>query len=257
MHSRLHCRALAAGQMSLLVLLGLVLFLRFNRTSPMIAGACLWLCALKPHLFLPFGTVLLAWVVTSKRYRVAAGAVGAFLVSLGIAYALDPSAWLHYREMMIHARIETLPIPCLSIFLRQILRPESASLQYLPALLGCIWAITYFYKHRSVWDWIEHGSLLMLVSVVAAPYSWFTDQVVLIPALLHGLYHTRSRLLIAVFASISALIEIANFQGVPLISFPLYVWTAPAWLLWYLVASRPQTSLQDHDRLIVSAAAEL
>jgi hypothetical protein len=245
---------LAAGQMSLIVLLGLAIFLRFNRTSPTIAGASLWLCALKPHLFLPFGAVLLAWVITSKRYRLAAGAIGAFLVSLVMTYVLDPSAWLHYRDMMSITRIATLPIPCLSIFLRQIVHPESAWLQYLPASLGCIWAIAYFYKHRSTWDWLEHGSLLMLVSVVVAPYSWFMDQAVLIPALLHALYQTRSRFLIAVFALISAIIEIANYRGVPLTSFPLYLWTAPAWLLWYLLASRSRTPLHDHDRLMIPAS---
>ncbi len=245
---------LAAGQMSLIVLLGLALFLRLYRTGPLIAGASLWLCALKPHLFLPFGAVLLAWAITSKRYRLAAGAIGAFLFSLAITYTLDSSAWLHYREMMTNTRIATLPIPCLSIFLRQTVHPESAWLQYLPAFLGCIWAIAYFYKHRSTWDWLEHGSLLMLVSVVVAPYSWFMDQVVLIPALLHALYQTRSRLLIAVFALISAIIEIAGYHGVPLTSFALYLWTAPAWLLWYLLASKSRTPHHDHDRLMIPAS---
>ena len=232
---------LAAGQMSLIVLLGLVLFLRFNRTSPLIAGSSLWLCALKPHLFLPFGVVLLLWVIVSKRYRVAVGAVGMFLLSLAAAYALDPSGWQHYREMMRQQQIASLPIPCLSIFLRQTIRPESAWLQYLPAFLGCTWAVVYFYKRRRGWNWLEHGSLLMLVSLLVAPYSWFYDQVVLIPALLYPLYQTRSRLPVFVFASMSAILEMA---GQPLTSLPLYLWTAPAWLLWYLWASRQRTTPQ-------------
>ena len=245
---------LAAGQMSLIVLLGVALFLRFNRTSPRIAGVSLWLCTLKPHLFLPFGAVLLMWVITSKRYRLATAAVGAFLVSLAIAHVLDPSAWLHYRNMMSVTRIATLPIPCLSIFLLQIVRPESAWLQYLPAFLGCVWAVAYFYKHRSAWDWLEHGPLLMLVSVVVAPYSWFPDQVLLIPALMHALYRTPSRFSVAVFVSISAIIEIANYRGVPLTSYPLYLWTAPAWLLWYLWASKTRMTLHHHKPLAVSAS---
>jgi len=43
------------GQTSLFALLGLTLFLRLHRTRPFLAGASLWLCMLKPHLFLPFG----------------------------------------------------------------------------------------------------------------------------------------------------------------------------------------------------------
>ena len=76
----------------------------------------------------------------------------------------------------------------------------------------------------------------MLVSVVVAPYSWFPDQAVLLPALLHALYRNRSRSLIAIFALLSAGIEVANFRGVPLGNIALYPWTAPIWLVWYLCA---------------------
>ena len=31
---------------------------------------------------------------------------------------------------------------------------------------------------------MTHGSLVLLVSVLVAPYSWFTDEVILIPAML-------------------------------------------------------------------------
>ena len=57
------------GQMAAFVLLGLTLFLYFHRTWPLLAGAALLLCGLKPHLFLPFWLVLLAWIVERKAYR--------------------------------------------------------------------------------------------------------------------------------------------------------------------------------------------
>ena len=41
----------------------------------------LWLCALKPHLFLVFGVVLLAWVVVSRSYKVLLGAATALAAS--------------------------------------------------------------------------------------------------------------------------------------------------------------------------------
>ena len=47
------------GQTAIFALLGLVLFLRFHQGRPFVAGLSLWLCALKPHLFLPFVMVLL------------------------------------------------------------------------------------------------------------------------------------------------------------------------------------------------------
>ena len=64
------------------------------------------------------------------------------------------------------------------------------------------------------------------------------DQAVLLPALLHALYQNQSRSLVAVFALISAGVEIANFRGVPLGNTLLYPWTSVVWLVWYLYASR-------------------
>lgn len=61
------------GQTSLFLLLGLVLFLRLHRTRPFWAGAALWLCTLKPHLFLPFGIVLLIWIVVFAKLPDPAG----------------------------------------------------------------------------------------------------------------------------------------------------------------------------------------
>jgi hypothetical protein len=76
----------------------------------------------------------------------------------------------------------------------------------------------------------------MLVSVLVAPYSWGLDQTVLLPALLHALYRNCWRSVVAVFALLSAVISAGNFLGLPIRSVGLYLWTAPAWLGWYLFA---------------------
>jgi hypothetical protein len=94
---------------------------------------------------------------------------------------------------------------------------------------------------------MEHGSLLVLVSVLVAPYTWFTDQAILLPALLGGVYLTRSRTLIATFALTSAIIEIANFRGIPVLHSAFYIWTAPAWLAWYLYAARRRDSRNAYE----------
>jgi Glycosyltransferase family 87 len=233
---------LGAGQMSLLVLFGLVLFLRFRQTSPFMAGASLWFCALKPQLFLPFGLVLLAWIVASKCYRLLAGAVSALAFSTAVAFILDPRAWTQYHQMMNVARYDKFTIPCFSIILRRTISPGTMWLQYLPAVIGCVWAIAYFRRHRNEWDWIAHGSILILFSVLVAPYTWLIDQCIVIPALLHGVFITRSRKLVALLAMASAIIEIAPLRGMELLHSAFYVWTAPTWLVWYLYASRPVRS---------------
>jgi hypothetical protein len=228
---------LFSGQVTIFVLFGLVLFLRLQRTRPFLAGASLWLCMLKPHLFLPFGIVLLLWVVLTRSYRILVGTVVALCASTIIAVALDPMMWEHYSQMMRTERIDLRPIPCLSVVLRQILWPHTSAVQFLPIVVGCIWALVYFRRHRSEWNWLEHGSLLMLVSVLLAPYTWLMDQTVLLPALLHGIYATRSRNLVAVLGLASAVVEIGVLLGLSLLHSNFYLWTSPVWLLWYLLAT--------------------
>lgn len=228
---------LLTGQIALFVLLGLVLFLRLHRDHPLAAGACLWLCLLKPHLFLPFGIALLAWILVTRRYKVAIGAVAAIVGGLVVVFPLDPSCWTQYRHMMQASGIVDEFIPCWSVVLRRSIDPRAMWLQFLPAALGCIWALWYFWKNRHEWDWVEHGSLLMLVSVLVAPYAWLIDQSVLIPALLHGAYRARSRALTILLASASTLIIIQIFLGVGVHS-RVNLWPAPFWLIWYLFAAK-------------------
>jgi hypothetical protein len=246
---------LLAGQVSIFVLLGLVLFLRLHRSRPFLAGVSLWLCFLKPHLFLPFGIVLLVWATITRSYKLLAGTAVAVGVSTAIALILDPLVWVHYWQMMSTVRIDRLPIPCLSVILGQRLSPNSIWLQYLPAVLGCVWALAYFRRHRHDWDWLAHGSLLMLVSVLAAPYSWLMDQAILIPALLHAAYLTRSGSLVAILALASAVVEVGILRGPPVTHSALYLWTAPAWLAWYLYATRRSYTTNTYKAPLLAGGA--
>ena len=232
---------LLAGQVSVFVLLGLVLFLRLHRSHPFLAGVSLWLCLLKPHLFLPFGIVLVVWAILTRSYKLLVGTAIALGVSTAIVLILDPRVWVQYGQMMSTmsaVRMQQELIPCVSIMLRWIINPKTMWLQYLPSALGSIWALAYFKKHYDHWDWMEHGSLLMLVSVLLAPYTWLMDQAILIPALLHAAYLTRSRSLLAILALASAVIEIGALRGLAPTHSAFYLWTAPGWLVWYLYAIR-------------------
>jgi len=226
---------LFVGQTSLFALFGLVLFLRLHRPHPFMAGLSLWLCALKPHLFLPFGVVLLTWVVVSRSYKVLAGATIALSSSCAAAFYIAPSAWIDYSRMMRAPGIEGEFIPCLSVALRLWIRPNTPWLQFLPVAIACAWALAYYWPRRQAWDWLKDGTPLMLVSIFAAPYCWLYDQALVIPALLYGAYRTRSRTLLAALAVTSIVIDAGLVCGVRITS-ALFLWTAPAWLAWYLLA---------------------
>jgi hypothetical protein len=225
--------SLIMGQTSLFALLGFVLFLRLHRTRQFAAGVSLWLCALKPHLFLPFGIALLCWIFATRSYRVLLGAATALGASSAAAYCIDPSAWPGYLQMMRAPEIDNQFIPCLSDALRLWLRPQAIWLQYLPALICCAWTLHYFWRRRETWDWTEHGGTLMLVSLLFAPYCWLYDQGLALPALLHRAYRSRSGTLIVLIALAGLLIdiEVCRFK----ITSAAYLWTAPAWLACYLM----------------------
>lgn len=231
---------LTMGQTALLALLGLALFLRFHANRPFTAGVALWLCALKPHLFLPFGTALIAWIVFTRAWRVLAGSAAALAASSALAFAVAPHAWSDYAQMLRSPLMENEFIPCLADALRHWVWPHITWTQYAPAAAACAWALVYFWRRRTQWDWVRNGSPLMLVSILFAPYAWLYDQCLVLPALLDAGYATRRSGLLIV---LSLMILTADMElcWVKVIS-PLWLWTAPAWLGWYLFAQRQQTA---------------
>jgi len=240
-----------AGQTSLFALLGLVLFLRLHRTRPFAAGLSLWLCMLKPQLFLPFGLALLAWIVVTRGYRLLLGTATALAASCVLTYLIDPMAWTQYLQMVRRSGIESEFIPCLSGLLRNWISPGSVWLQSVPAIVACGWAVRYYWRRRLEWDWQRQGSMLMILGLMTAPYAWVYDACVLIPALLEGAYATRSRTVLLTLALLSALVEVA--LGANLFHRTAFyywtLWTWPAWLAWYLWAcrnasTRPKTAAQ-------------
>jgi hypothetical protein len=238
---------LVMGQTSLFALLGYVLFLDLHQEHPFLAGASLWLCALKPQLFLTFGVVLLAWILFSKSYKILAGAAAAMAASCAAVYFIDPAAWIDYARMLRATGAVTAHIPCLSVALRLWLSPRMIGLTWLPAILGCAWGLAYFWPRRHAWDWMKHGNLLTLVSLLTAPYAWVYDEALAIPALLHGAFLTRFRYLPVLLAFASVLVE-AELIGGAKLSSAFYLWTAPTWLAWYLCATGIKRALAAGER---------
>ncbi len=230
-----------AGQTAIFLLLGLVLFLRLYAKHPFWAGAALWFCTLKPHLLLPFAVVLLLWIVLTRSYRIALGAIAAIAASCAVTELLDPHAWSQYSHWAHNSGIANEFIPCLSVMLRNAINPATHWLVFVPALAGCAWALVYFWPRRHAWDWLEHGNLVLLVSVFVAPYCWLWDHSLAIPALLYGVARTTSRSMIAVLALLFVALIVQPFAFQVGLNSKLFLWPAAAWLLWYVVALRKQT----------------
>lgn len=230
---------LMAAQLGTFLLLGVVLFLYFHESRPFWAGFSLLLCAIKPHLFLPFAIVLLAWIFYRRAYLLLTGFATALASSCALSYLFDPHAWSEYSSLLRqNPAIVTAFIPTLSVFFRLAIDRNAIWLQYVPAAAACIWGLWYFWTRRAAWSWIQHGALLLLVSVLCAPHGWIFDEVVVLPAILVALYAAKdSRLLQVLFLLMSAIVVLEFVNGAKPVS-PYFLWTTPAWFIWYLFATR-------------------
>lgn len=234
------------GQSAIFCLLGVVLFLRFVQSHPAAAGACLSLCALKPHLFVPAAGVFLLWCVVERQWRVVAGLAAALLVAGGVAFGLDPHAWPQYRAMLAAEPMQHEFIPCLAVALRSVTH-AGAWTQYVLCVAAAGAAAAFYVRNRARWSWAEHGPLLLAVSVVVAPYAWITDQVLLLPAVWQ-LLARRNWSMLRLAALLSAAMTVEFLGGVSLHS-PAFLWAAPAWLVLCLYGQRaPQPTVAAEDR---------
>jgi len=229
---------MSLGQTSAFVLLGLVLFLRLHRSKPFGAGLCLALLAIKPHLFLVFGLVLLAWAVAHRAHSLLLGGLAGLAATLILPWCLRPSLWPEYFAVLSSAMLDSEFIPTVSSLVRRALPLGAAWTQFLPGALGCLWALWYFHRHAREWDWNRHGSLLLLLSVWVAPYSWFTDEIVVLPGILQGIYWSagcgRSN---TGFGVVNGMALLGVVFGISVGS-GFYIWTTTAWLVWYVWAVR-------------------
>ena len=223
------------GQTSIFLLLGLALFLRLHKRHPFAAGAALWFCSLKPHLFLPFGVALLVWIVVSRSYRILYGGIAGMAAGAIVTACIDPNFMAQYVYYMRTSVVTHEFTPCLGDVLRDSINPAAEWIAFTPSLLGCIWALAYFWPRRHTWDWFENGGLVMLASIFVAPFGWVFDQSLAIPAILFAVSRNPSRMPLSVLALLYILIEIQIISPFGLHS-AAYLWTAPAWLVWYLFA---------------------
>jgi Glycosyltransferase family 87 len=220
---------LLAGQTGIFLLFGVVLFLYFK--DSWLAGVGLFVFALKPHLFLPFGCVFVLWALQTKQWRVMMGLFTTVAFSLAVALLLDQSCFAHYLAMARSEGIATETVPTLSLLFRLFVARDHPWVQFVPSAMACLWAVRRYLDDREF-----DVPFLLLVSVMVAPYAWFTDEAVLLPAILAGLYHSSARSLIA-YCCIAGIALIEVFTRLSLTS-AAYLWTTPAWWLWYVFATR-------------------
>lgn len=229
---------LQSGQISILFLLSILAFLYFLKARPWLAGACLVPLTLKPHLFLVFAVALLLWTFSRRAYAVLAGFAVALGICLAATFFLDPRAWPQYLQMMKMQNLIGDFVPTLSESMQRLINPRWIWLRFVPAAAACVWAAWYFRTRQNRWSWMHQGLITLLVSCLCAPYGFFFDESILLPAVLTGMLRAprSGRSLYPIWiAGAAALIECLRRVRVTSL---FYLWTGPAWLIWYIYASR-------------------
>src|SRR5258707_14760532 len=164
--------------------MGIVGFLFSEKRGRFLAGAALVLPFAKPHVFFFFWLAFFLWIGLRKKFAIAGGFVTAVAAVTILALIFDPAAFQHYREMLRTAAIEREFIPTVSGVLRLILFRPYFRAQFIPMMLGLVWSVWFCLRNMSNWSWRDHGLTVMVISILTTPYSWLTDEVVLLPAVL-------------------------------------------------------------------------
>lgn len=234
--------AVYMGQSSAFLLLGFSLFLRFHRNRPFLAGASLLLMAIKPHLFILFWVLLLIDCIYRRRLLILAGGASALAAATAFAMCFDPHVCRHYIDMLRTSTLTQQSYPTISMLFRTLVDVHAFWLLFVPSAVALLWALWYYTKRRQVWDWGIHGMLLMLVCILFSPYSWLTDEVVLLPSILFALtsMEPRKYALWMLLAINSIALYIAVISHAALVS-RAYCWTSLAWLAWFLYATARPT----------------
>lgn len=215
-------------QSSPLLLLGWALFLRFRKTRPFWSGAALALLTIKPHLFLLVWFVLMMQSIYRRSPAILSGCAAA-VAALSAAVTLQvPSIWRYYWKLIHNSTLDRNNFPTLPTLLRSSINVHWTWLALVPTAIAMVWAVAYYWKNRSVWSWSEQGILVLLISIAASPYSWTSDQIVLLPIVAVAFKPAPRRF---AFESLAIL----NIAALALIcaSSRLCILLPLLWLLWY------------------------
>jgi hypothetical protein len=234
--------ALRIGQISPILLLGIVGFLHFESNKRFwLAGAFAALLAIKPHLLYLVCISILVWSVRRRRWGILSGGAIVLFSATLTAVMFNPHVITQYLSAIRAGSPLVWMTPTFGSLLTKLFGRERTWLAFLPMMAGLFWLGLYALRNRADWMWADRIPLLLLVSVVTAPFGWSYDQVVLIPVLLHAMIQlfATCRRLIMYSAIISYLaIDIAAFAFHARFNDFWLIWLAPVLLIWYLFAQR-------------------
>jgi hypothetical protein len=234
--------AIKIGQIAGLVLLGVLLYVWLLQKGRYYwAGGALLLAAVKPHIIFLFLALAGFHWLRRRRWPVVAGLLMALAVAALTLQLLYPNWLAAYSDLMGgHAFTNYLNATVSGLTYSQwgITWPRYAGLLLLPTARPLA-----LMAERG--EWLSALSLSLLLSVPFAPYGFFFDQVVLLPAVIQLIYWLRqgdlSPVVARLIAGAMALIYLVLLWLSTLVLYEYwFVWPPLALMPLYLIAWRNQ-----------------
>jgi hypothetical protein len=227
------------GQITPFMLAALAAFLLLVRSRHyFMAGLALYGFGPKPHLLYLVALAVLFWIVKTRAWTILAGALLSYGAATAAAVTCNHNA-LGYFHATFGAAVG---ISCgIGGALRSVFGVQHTWLQFLPSLVGFAWFVFYWRKHRSHWDWPTHLPLLLIVSVCTAPYCWYHDFILILPAMIAPavLRGYRSAAVLAAYLATQSIVIVTVQWSV--------AWMCVASLLWIAVYAVSRVSLPRED----------
>src|SRR5262245_3938496 len=144
---------LQAGQITSLVLLGVVLFVWLQKSGrPVLAGAATVLVAIKPHLVYLLWIAVAVEAVSHRKWATVIGGVLAGLAATAWPIATNPDVFAQYFDAYRnHPPVQWMSLT-LGTLLRLTLGGEKFWLNAVPLGLGLAWFARHYRRHRHDWD---------------------------------------------------------------------------------------------------------
>jgi hypothetical protein len=236
--------ALLEGQVTPLILAGLIGFLHFEKKGKwFLAGVCLALITFKFHVLYLFWIALFLWIIYKKRWMILIGFMVTLAVSSLLILIIRPSVFMEFFIM----NTTILPSYCTSPTISSILclfNNNDLERWYLLVgpLLGILLLFPFWIRKKDDWQWMDLLPLLIFISLITAPYTWMHDGLLFIIAVIStAILFLYQRPSIRVFSVILLFfiinILIFNLIGELRINQITFIWVAPAYLILYIISN--------------------
>lgn len=238
--------ALIWGQLSPLVLFGLVLFLENydekNRNYIWTAVSFYFL-AMKPQTLFLLYLAILAWTVDRKKWKLLLASISILVVASITVTLFVPEIFPSYVQSFVKNPPSIFGTPTSGYWLRLIFGDQKYGLQLIPPICGVIWFCFYWVKHKNTWRWANTLPILVFVSLLTTPHSWTHDYLIMLPGILQGVISFSSQdsrkklfLLILVWLAFNITVVVLHFR---LSDFWFY-WEVLLIFGFYIAATDPE-----------------